>query len=106
MSPKRQVAFDPATIRLEMDARAEELSPHELKILANNFKELAQLISTMADNRSKATLMRRGDDVAVFGDLQKRLGRKQVGRGMLDSHPAGLRGIILQQQRRIEIDQE
>ena len=62
-SPKRQVAFDPATIRLEMDARAEELSPHELKILANNFKELAQLISTMADNRSKATLMRRGDDV-------------------------------------------
>jgi DNA ligase-1 len=36
-------------------------------------------------------LVRRGDDVAVFGDLQKRLGRKQVGRGMLDSHPAGLR---------------
>ncbi|MEO8398088.1 MAG: hypothetical protein ABI700_34155, partial [Chloroflexota bacterium] len=62
-SAKRQAAFDPATIRLEMDARAEELSPHELKILANNFKELAQLISTMADNRSKATLMRRGDDV-------------------------------------------
>ena len=47
-SPKRPVSFDPATIRLEMDARAEELSPHELKILANNFKELAQLISTMA----------------------------------------------------------
>ncbi len=62
-SPKRQAAFDPTTIRLEMDARAEELSPHELKILANNFKELAQLVSTMADNRSKATLMRRGDDV-------------------------------------------
>lgn len=36
-------------------------------------------------------LVRRGDDVAVFGDLQKRLGRKQVGRAMLDSHPAGLR---------------
>ncbi|TBN40341.1 cisplatin damage response ATP-dependent DNA ligase [Paracoccus subflavus] len=36
-------------------------------------------------------LVRRGDDVAVFGDLQKRLGRKQVGRGMLDSHPASLR---------------
>ncbi|MGN7867438.1 cisplatin damage response ATP-dependent DNA ligase [Paracoccus sp. 22332] len=36
-------------------------------------------------------LVRRGDDVAVFGDLQKRLGRKQVGRGMLDSHPAGMR---------------
>ncbi|WP_207102663.1 cisplatin damage response ATP-dependent DNA ligase [Paracoccus shandongensis] len=36
-------------------------------------------------------LVRRGEDVAVFGDLQKRLGRKQVGRGMLDSHPASLR---------------
>ncbi|WP_347139125.1 cisplatin damage response ATP-dependent DNA ligase [Paracoccus sp. SSK6] len=36
-------------------------------------------------------LVRRGDDVAVFGDLQKRLGRKQVGKGMLDSHPASLR---------------
>ena len=36
-------------------------------------------------------LVRRGDDVAPFGDLQKRLGRKVVGRAMLDSHPAGLR---------------
>ncbi|WP_295049943.1 cisplatin damage response ATP-dependent DNA ligase, partial [uncultured Paracoccus sp.] len=36
-------------------------------------------------------LIRRGDDVAVFGDLQKRLGRKAVSRAMLDSHPAGLR---------------
>ncbi|MDQ1901247.1 cisplatin damage response ATP-dependent DNA ligase [Paracoccus sp. WLY502] len=36
-------------------------------------------------------LVRRGEDVAVFGDLQKRLGRKQVGKDMLDSHPASLR---------------
>ncbi|OJH44923.1 cisplatin damage response ATP-dependent DNA ligase [Paracoccus sp. SM22M-07] len=36
-------------------------------------------------------LVRRGADVAPFGDLQKRLGRKVVGRAMLDSHPAGLR---------------
>jgi hypothetical protein len=72
-TPKRPINFDPATMRLEMDARAEELSPHELKILANNFKELAQLIATMADNRSKATLMRRGDDVdrqLMSGDQQ------------------------------------
>ncbi len=62
-SPKRTVSFDPATIRLEMDTRAEELSPQEMKILANNFKELAQLIASMADSRSKATLIRRGDDV-------------------------------------------
>jgi hypothetical protein len=72
-SPKRSINFDPATVRLEMDARAEELSPHELKILANNFKELAQIIASMADNRSKATLMRRGDDVdrqLMSGDQQ------------------------------------
>ncbi|MDB6181005.1 cisplatin damage response ATP-dependent DNA ligase [Paracoccus fistulariae] len=36
-------------------------------------------------------LVRRGTDVAPFGDLQKRLGRKTVSRAMLDSHPAGLR---------------
>lgn len=36
-------------------------------------------------------LVRRGDDVAVFGHLQRRLGRKQVGKGLLQSHPAGLR---------------
>ncbi|MBK4214390.1 cisplatin damage response ATP-dependent DNA ligase [Paracoccus caeni] len=36
-------------------------------------------------------LVRRADQVAPFGDLQKRLGRKTVSRAMLDSHPAGLR---------------
>ncbi|MEP7291131.1 MAG: hypothetical protein ABI835_05080, partial [Chloroflexota bacterium] len=70
---RRATSFDPATIRLVMDARAEELSPHELKILANNFKELAQLVTTMADNRSKATLIRRGDDV----DRQLMTGEQQ-----------------------------
>jgi DNA ligase-1 len=36
-------------------------------------------------------LVRRGDDVASFGDLQKRLNRKTVGKAMLESHPASLR---------------
>ncbi len=72
-SAKRAVSFDPSTIRLELDARSEELSPHELKILANNFKELAQIVTAMADNRSKATLMRRGDDV----DRQLMTGEQQ-----------------------------
>lgn len=36
-------------------------------------------------------LVRRGADVAPFGDLQKRLNRKTVGRALLASHPAGLR---------------
>lgn len=40
-------------------------------------------------------LIKRGDTVAPFGDLQKRLGRKRVGKAMLDSHPAALRAYDL-----------
>ena len=72
-SPKKTGGFEAATIRAELDARIEELSPNDLKILANNFKELAQLIGGMGDNRSKATLMRRSDDVdrqLVTGEQQ------------------------------------
>ncbi|MFH5776683.1 cisplatin damage response ATP-dependent DNA ligase [Paracoccus sp. NGMCC 1.201697] len=36
-------------------------------------------------------LVRRDDTVAPFGDLQKRLNRKTVGKSLLASHPAGLR---------------
>ncbi|MFS4437395.1 cisplatin damage response ATP-dependent DNA ligase [Paracoccaceae bacterium GXU_MW_L88] len=36
-------------------------------------------------------LIRRGDAVAPFADLQKRLGRKQVSKKMQESHPAALR---------------
>jgi DNA ligase-1 len=36
-------------------------------------------------------LVRRGDDIASFGDLQQRLNRKTVTPAMLRSHPAGLR---------------
>ena len=36
-------------------------------------------------------LVKRGDQVAPFGDLQKRLGRKRPGRALLASHPAALR---------------
>ncbi len=36
-------------------------------------------------------LVRRGDVIAPFGDLQKRLGRKTVSRKMLESHPAHMR---------------
>lgn len=35
-------------------------------------------------------LVRRGEEVAPFGDLQKRLGRKSISRAMLQSHPAAL----------------
>jgi DNA ligase 1 len=36
-------------------------------------------------------LVRRGDEIASFGDLQQRLNRKTVTPAMLRSHPAGLR---------------
>ncbi len=36
-------------------------------------------------------LVRRGDEIGSFGDLQKRLNRKRVSAAMLKSHPAGLR---------------
>jgi hypothetical protein len=72
-SPRRPMTFDQQTIRAELDARADDLTPHETQILANNFKELAQLIANMGDNRSKASLMRRGDDV----DRQLMIGEQQ-----------------------------
>ncbi|SEN98597.1 DNA ligase-1 [Pseudorhodobacter antarcticus] len=40
-------------------------------------------------------LVKRGDHIAPFGDLQKRLGRRTVSRKMLDSHPAHLRAYDL-----------
>lgn len=40
-------------------------------------------------------LVRRGDFIAPFGDLQKRLGRKTVSRKLLESHPASLRAYDL-----------
>ena len=61
-------------------------------------------------------LIRRGDDIAPFGDLQKRLGRKTVSRKMLESHPAHIRAydILLWQgkdlralpftERRVELE--
>ncbi len=62
-SPKRALNFDEGTIRAELNARTTELSDQERQILAKNFKELAQLIGDMGDHRSKANLMRRGENI-------------------------------------------
>ncbi len=62
-SPRRAVSFDEGTIRAELDARKSELSDQELRILTTNFRELAQLIGEMGDHRSKANLMRRGENI-------------------------------------------
>lgn len=63
MWSKRALNFDPEAVRAELDARSDEVSPQERQVLANNLKELAQLIATMGDNRTKAVLMRRGDEL-------------------------------------------
>ncbi|TKW65707.1 MAG: cisplatin damage response ATP-dependent DNA ligase [Paracoccus denitrificans] len=40
-------------------------------------------------------LVRRGDQVGTFGELQQRLNRKAVSKKLLESHPAGLRAYDL-----------
>ena len=60
---KRNINFDPDTARAELDAQADMLPPSERQVLANNLRELALLIATMGDNRTRANLMRRGNDV-------------------------------------------
>lgn len=55
--------FDQTIVRAEIEAREDVLSPQERSIMAKNLKELAQLIITMADNRSKASLIRREDNI-------------------------------------------
>lgn len=72
-STRRPVSFDEDTIRAELDTRQEELTEDERRILAKNFKELAQLIGEMGDHRSKANIMRRGDNI----DRQLMTGEQQ-----------------------------
>ncbi len=54
---------DSTTIRNEIDARNEEL-PVELRpVLSTNLKELAQIVTTLSENRSKPSLIRSDDSV-------------------------------------------
>lgn len=62
-SSKRNINFDPQTARAELDAQADMLPPQERQVLANNLRELALMIASMGDNRTRANLMRRNDDV-------------------------------------------
>jgi len=62
-STKRSLQFDPATFREEIESRSEEVPSPERKILANNMKELAQIVTLMAENRSKGGVVRRAEDV-------------------------------------------
>jgi hypothetical protein len=62
-SAKRPINLDQETLRAELNAREDELSPHERQVLSNNLKQLAQLVGVLGDSRSKANLMRRGDEL-------------------------------------------
>lgn len=62
-SGRQSLNFDAATVRMELDARKDELAGDERSVLAKDLKELAQLISVLAENRSKATLIRRQEEV-------------------------------------------
>jgi hypothetical protein len=52
---------DVATLRRELQARADEMPPESRYVLASNLKGLAQLITVLAENRSKPSIIRRDD---------------------------------------------
>lgn len=60
---KRTAQFDADIMRSELDAREDQISPQERQIMANDLKEMARLIAEMGDNRTRANIMRRGDDL-------------------------------------------
>jgi hypothetical protein len=60
---KRALDFDALIARMELDGHWDQISPQKRQILANDLKELAQIIAAMGDNRTRANLMRRGDDL-------------------------------------------
>lgn len=69
----RQNAIDTPTIYAELQERLDELSPEQRLVLAKNLKELAKLIATMAENRSKPSLIRSDDTLErqlYSGDTQ------------------------------------
>lgn len=59
----KPIHFDAPTFQMEMSQRAEELTARERSVFAKNLRELANLITQMADYRSKSTLIRREDDI-------------------------------------------
>jgi len=59
----KPIHFDASTFQMEMSQRAEELTARERSVFAKNLRELANLITQMADYRSKSTLIRREDDI-------------------------------------------
>jgi hypothetical protein len=62
-APKHAAVLDPVTLRQELDTRREEITPDERRVLAKNLKELNGLIALMNEHRSRASLIRREDEL-------------------------------------------
>ncbi|MBE0689332.1 MAG: hypothetical protein IH587_04325, partial [Anaerolineae bacterium] len=60
---KRQINFDLAVARTELESQNDALSPQELQVLASDFKDLAELIGLLGDHRTKPSLIRREEEV-------------------------------------------
>jgi hypothetical protein len=60
---RRDFEFEPAAMRRELELRQTELNDQERQILASDLKELAHLIGVLGDHRSKASLIRREEEV-------------------------------------------
>ncbi|GAB4526941.1 MAG: hypothetical protein OHK0046_44220 [Anaerolineae bacterium] len=60
---KQALRFDQPTVRAEIEAIDSDVTPDARSILAKNLKELAQVIIGMSEHRSKASLMRREEDI-------------------------------------------
>lgn len=60
---RRQIEIDNDTLRAELDAGANEIPMQSRQVLANTLQELAQIVASMGDNRSKPGFVRRGDDI-------------------------------------------
>ena len=67
--------IDPLTLRRELDSFGAELSADERHILANNLRELAHLVTGMAERRSKPSLIRSDDSI-----------ERQLSRGEANPH--------------------
>lgn len=58
---KREHGFDAEVIRMDLGERLPELSPADVRLLANQLAALAQLIGELGDSRTKPALLRRED---------------------------------------------
>ena len=58
---RRDDAFDADVMRMELEARRNDLPATDVRLVANQFSALAQLIGELGDSRTKQALLRRDD---------------------------------------------